>query len=107
MRYRNISGHPEDLDGGRVVGTGEKFDLSDKELESDYNKQKIEEGKFIALKNQPQEQAPVKLSKKDRDALLGKAQELEVENPENLSDGDLVEAVKAAEAEKHQEGEQS
>lgn len=101
MRYRNVSGHPEDLDGGRVVGTGEVFDLSSDELKSEFNQRKIEEGAFKALKNQPAEEQESKLSAKDRKALLARATELNVENGDALGDSELASAV--AEAEKQKE----
>lgn len=49
MKLRNVSGHPEDLESGRVIGAGETFTLSAEEAESDYNKAKIEDGNFLEI----------------------------------------------------------
>lgn len=96
--YRNMAGHPEDLASGRVVGTGEFFTLSDEDLKSEFNKRKIESGKFVQVSAVKE---PAKLPKKEREALVKKAQELNVENAEELEDNDLASAV--AEAEKQKE----
>lgn len=47
--YRNVSGHPEDLEGGRMVGTGEVFKMTKEELASDFNQAKINEGTFLEI----------------------------------------------------------
>lgn len=63
MRYRNISGHPEDLADGSVVGTGAYFELSDEAAKDDFNKAKIEDNKFLQA---PEDKKPA--GKKGDDA---------------------------------------
>lgn len=49
--YRNVSGTPEDLEGGRVIGVGECFTLDADAVKDAYNKAKIDEGKFIPVES--------------------------------------------------------
>ena len=63
MRYRNISGHPEDLADGRIVGIGEFVELTAEQAKDPFNKDKIDEGHLV--------EAPVQKSKDD-DSSSGK-----------------------------------
>lgn len=47
MRYRNVSGHPEDLADGRIVGAGEFCELTAEQAKDPFYKDKIDEGHFI------------------------------------------------------------
>ena len=55
--FKNVSGTPEDLEGGRVVGVGEMFTLSADAAKDPYNKAKIEDGKFIEVDAKPKKGA--------------------------------------------------
>lgn len=49
MRYRNVSGHPDDTADGRSLATGEEFNLSAEQAKDSYNQAKIEEGNFLQI----------------------------------------------------------
>lgn len=51
--FKNVSGTPEDLEGGRVVGVGETFTLSSDAAKDPYNKAKIDGGKFLDIGAKP------------------------------------------------------
>jgi hypothetical protein len=78
QEYRNVSGHPEDLEGGRVVGNGEAITLTDEQLKDARVKELIDTGKFTVI-DEPPADPP---EQPDRKELMARAKELEI-------DGDL------------------
>ena len=98
--FRNISDTPEDLEGGRIVGIGETFTLSDEELSSSYNKAKISEGKFAEVVDPTKvEDAP---PQPERSELLARAKQLDITGRSNMRNDELQTAIHHAESE--QEG---
>lgn len=49
MKFRVVSGHPEDLEDGRLIGAGETFELTAEQADHPHNKAKIEEGNFLEV----------------------------------------------------------
>lgn len=98
--FRNVSGVPEDLEGGRIIGVGETFTLSDEDLKASYNKTKIEEGRFLRLDNTTQstQEAP------SRDDLLRRATELNIKGRHDMNINELQQHIGEAEAKQEQKG---
>lgn len=89
--FRNISGHPEDLEDGSVVATGGFVDLSAKAIKA--NKAKLEEN-FLEVPQQQQDPEPF-----DREAALARAKEFEIKNASRMRNDELQTAINAAEEE--------
>jgi hypothetical protein len=97
--YRNVSGHPEDLTGGRIVDSGAFVDLSEKDAKDEYNKTKIDAGVFVRVEEPTQEPPP----QPNRDELLARAKELGVEGVSKLRNDQLQTAINEAENKKGDE----
>jgi hypothetical protein len=93
VRYRNVSGHPEDTEDGRVVGyLGDDSFVyfSEEDLESDFNKAKIENGTFIESP-EPENPEPT------LEDLQQKARELDVSGRSSMKKEELQQAIAEAE----------
>lgn len=100
MRYRNISGHAEDLADGRVVGyLGEDsfVELSDEDLSNEFNKQKIDQGAFI-------EAPEPEVTEPTLEDLKNEARELEITGFSSMNKEQLQQAINEAKTAKFAEG---
>lgn len=93
--FRNISGVPQDLEGGRVVGVLEIFELSEDDLNSDHNKEIIAAGGFIEIP-QADPDAP---QPPTRAELLERAGELDISGRHSMNVNELQQAIIDADAE--------
>lgn len=92
MRYRNISGHPEDLADGGVVGTGQYVELTDEQAKDPHNREKIQRGAFISA---PEHDTPP--DQPSREELMEKARELDIKGRSNMRNDELQTAIIQAE----------
>lgn len=92
--FRNVSGHPEDLADGRMIGSGQKFELDAKAQEDPYNKAKINAMSFaeVVVHEPPAEF--------DRDAALARAKELDISGASRMRNDQLQTAINEAERDK-------
>lgn len=95
--FRNVAGHPEDIADGRMIGSGQKFELDTEAQADPFNKAKIDDGKFAeVIKSDPPPEF-------DRAAALKQAKELEITGASNLRNDELQTAINRAEQEKEGE----
>ncbi len=98
-RFRNLSGHPEDLEGGMFVEAGGFVDLTAEQQESETNKAKLEAG-FIRVPTDEENQAnaPEEATTDfDREAALVRAKELDITGASRMRNDVLKTAINEAE----------
>jgi hypothetical protein len=92
MRYRNVSGHPEDLADGGVVATGAYVELDDEQVKDPHNREKIDAMRFIEA---PENDNPPDQPK--RDELMARARELDITGTSRMRNDEIQTAIFQAE----------
>jgi hypothetical protein len=96
--YRNVSGVPQDLTGGRIVDPGEFVELTEDDQKDEYNKVKLHTGVFAEKVDSPTSEPPPEPPK--REELLARAKELEISGVSSMRNDQIQTAILEAENQK-------
>lgn len=98
-RFRNLTGHPVDLTGGKMVPAGGFVDLTADEQKDDHNKAVLQG--FAKVVEPDRESVPGSF---DREAAMARAKELGVTNTSRMRNDELQTAIIEAEEQKEGDG---